>query len=118
MQRFISFFIKSGLGLILIVSCILCSIFFIGIKGAMADIPRNDSENRSVIQVVQYHKRTEPVPSSIKYISWSDVKLLDSGLYKVTVTFSCRNRFNRKLIKKQIILMDETGKIIKKMDCR
>ena len=116
MQRFISFFIKQGL--ILIVSCILFSIFFIGIKGVLADIPRNDSENRSVIQVVKYHQRTEPVPSSIKYISWSDVKLLDSGLYKVTVIFSCRNRFNRKLIKKQIILMDETGKIIKKMDCR
>ncbi len=100
------------------VFCFVISVFFMGIRTAESDIPRNDSENRSVIQVVQYHQRMEPVPSSIKYISWSDVKLLDNGLYKVTVIFRCRNRFNRKLIKKQIVLMDETGKIIKVMDCR
>ncbi len=116
MENFIYFLKKSNF--ILPAFCLVTCIFLIGIKGVMADIPRNDSENHSVLQVVQYHQRMEPVPSSIKYISWSDVKLLDNGLYKVTVIFSCRNRFNRKLIKKQIILMNETGKIIKVMDCR
>jgi len=116
MKHFISFLKKAGL--VLVALCLLTGILFIDVMGAWADIPRNDPENHSVVQVVKYHKMAEPVPASIKYISWSDVKVLENGLYKVTVIFNCKNRFNRKLTKKQIILLNETGEIIKVMDCR
>ena len=106
------------MGLSLVAFCFLTGIMFIGINKAKAGIPRNDYGNNSVEQVVEYHKRVEPVPLSMKYISWSPVKLLDNGLYKVTVVFKCKNRFGRELTKKQIILMDKTGKIIKVMNCR
>ncbi len=116
MKNFVPFFKKAGL--VLAVFCLAAGTFFIGIRKAAADIPRNDSENRSVEQVVEYHQKVEPVPASVKYISWSDVKKLDNGLYKVTVMFNCKNRFDRKLVKKQIILMDKTGRIVKVMNCR
>ncbi len=104
--------------LITVLCIIAAGIFCICVERAMADVPHNDSENRSVEQVVQYHRRVEPFPSSVKYISWSDVTILANGLYKVTVTFRCVNRFHRQLIKKQIVLLNESGKIIKVMDCR
>ncbi len=112
------FFLKN-LCFISVISLLICFLLIGGsVRKAVADVPRNDSEDHSVEQVVQYHQRVEPFPSSIKYISWSDVTLLSDGLYKVTVTFSCQNRFHRKVIKKQIILLDQHGKIIKVMDCR
>lgn len=117
MKYLISSFTKTGL--ILTVFCIISGMLTIGVRGvAMADTPHNDSENNSVAQVVEYHKKVEPVPLSVKYISWSSVKKLDNGLYKVVVIFKCKNRSDRNLTKKQIILMDKTGNITKVMDCR
>jgi len=87
-------------------------------QNASARPPHNDAYDNSVEQVIYYHKTTEARPDSVRYLSWSPVVLLDNGLYKVTVVFWCKNRFDRKVKKKQIVFLTEAGEIDKILDCR
>ncbi len=85
---------------------------------ARADSPHNDTRDDSVEQVVMYHQEIEAKPGSIRYLSWTPVRLLNNGHYKVTVRFRVMNRYERSVLKKQIVIMDEGGAILKVMDCR
>ncbi len=85
---------------------------------AFAGLPHNDPENNSVEEVVAYHLLQEPFPETIDYISWTPVTLLKNGRYKVTVLFRVKNRFSRIVLKKQIVILEETGTIIKVLDLR
>ena len=85
---------------------------------AMANPPHNDSYDNSVEEVVSYHVSTEFNPDSVKYLFWSPVTMLDNGNFKVTVVFLSKNRFQRKVKKKQIVFMNETGNVLKTLECR
>ena len=83
-----------------------------------ANAPHNDTRDDSVEQVVMYHLESEAKPRSIHYLSWTPVRRLDNGRYKVTVRYRVMNRYQRSVLKKQIVIMDEEGAILKVMDCR
>lgn len=100
-----------------IVGTMLCLMIFF-LSPALADIPHNDTRDNSVEAVVVFHNKGEPNPDSIQYLSWSRVKLLDNGKYKVTVQFRVKNGAQRSVLKKQIVIMDQGGTILKVMDCR
>ncbi|MCP4119649.1 MAG: hypothetical protein GY737_30465 [Desulfobacteraceae bacterium] len=85
---------------------------------SLANAPHNDTRDDSVEQVVMYHLESEAIPRSIQYLSWTPVRRLDNGHYKVTVRFRVKNRYKRSVLKKQIVIMDEGGAILKVMDCR
>lgn len=85
---------------------------------AWASFPHNDTRDGSVESVVLFHQKSVIASGPITYISWTPVTRLESGNYKVTVQFRFKNRFERSVLKKQIVIMDEHGKILKVMDCR
>jgi len=99
---------------------LLLSIFLVGffLPMAWASFPHNDTRDGSVESVVLFHQKSVISSGPINYISWTPVKRLESGNYKVTVQFRFKNRFERSVLKKQIVIMDEYGKILKVMDCR
>ena len=107
------FFLK-----ILLMGVLLTGVLPGGGENAFARPPHNDAYDNSVEQVVYYHKTTLARPDSVRYLSWTPVVLLDNNLYKVTVVFWCKNRFDRKVKKKQIVFLTEAGKIDKILDCR
>lgn len=96
----------------------LCTGLLLGLCSASAAPPHNDRENQSVEQVLSYHYTREDNPETLEYVSWSPVSLLENGHYKVTVIYRVRNRFGRSVKKKQIVIMDASGDILKVLDCR
>jgi hypothetical protein len=92
--------------------------WMVPLSAAWANAPHNDTRDDSVEQVVMYHLDSEAIPRSIHYLSWTPVRRLDSGRYKVTVRYRVMNRYQRSVLKKQIVIMDEEGAILKVMDCR
>ena len=99
------------------IGVLVCMVIF-SLSPAWADVPRNDTRDNSVEAVVVFHNKSEPNPETLEYLSWTRVKPLDNGKYKVTVLFRVKNRADRSVLKKQIIIMDSGGKILKIMDCR
>ncbi|MBI9093107.1 MAG: hypothetical protein JEZ12_28175 [Desulfobacterium sp.] len=97
---------------------VLVLAWMVPLSTARADSPHNDTRDDSVEQVVMYHQKSVAKPDSIHYLSWTPVRLLDNGHYKVTVRFRLKNRYERSVLKKQIVIMDEVGAILKVMDCR
>ncbi|OQY01546.1 MAG: hypothetical protein B6I26_04250 [Desulfobacteraceae bacterium 4572_130] len=93
-------------------------IFIIFVNIIWAYPPYNEHDDNSVKQVISHLKATEIYPGSIEFISWSPVVIITTGNYKVTVTFKSLNRFKRIVKKKQIIIMDETGKVLNVFNCR
>ncbi|MFH1156560.1 MAG: hypothetical protein V1793_22375 [Pseudomonadota bacterium] len=89
-----------------------------GVPGTMAGTPHNDTRDRSVAAVVLYHQAREARPETVSYLSWSPVELLDNGRYKVTVVFTAANSSGRVVTKKQIVILDGSGSILRVMDCR
>ena len=92
--------------------------WMVPLPAAWANAPHNDTRDDSVEQVVMYHLEKEAIPRSINYLSWTPVRRLDNGRYKVTVRYRVMNRYQRSVLKKQIVIMDEEGAILKVMDCR
>ena len=88
------------------------------VTGLMAQPPHNDDQDNSVAEVVLYHKASEPRPETIEYISWSKVTVLQNGRYKVTVVFLQTNTYDRIITRKQIVILDDSGRILRTMDCR
>jgi len=100
------------------VLCLWALVTFGLVSAVWAGVPQNDSHDNSVDKVMIYHQQNEVYPESIHYVSWTPVALLDNGHYKVTVMYKVKNRHSRIVVKKQIVIMDETGKILKALDCR
>ncbi|MEA2059189.1 MAG: hypothetical protein U9P10_01410 [Thermodesulfobacteriota bacterium] len=98
--------------------CLFTGFFVLSGGSAYARPPHNDPYNNSVKQVISFHSTSEAHPESIKYLSWGPVHQIDNGTYKVVVVFLSRNRYERRVKKKQIIILNETGRILKILDCR
>ena len=84
----------------------------------MARPPFNERSDNSVIQVKEYLQAKLVNPKSIKYISWSLLRILENGKYKVTVQYTYANRYSRVSRAKQIFILSPEGVVLKVLSCR